>query len=389
MKKYKEIILNRLLDKYEKSKSFAGINVVNQSFAIQLEKEFEEFVDDANIAEIQAINNAASELAEAGFVALKLKKNGLLSSVMLNMNELESIYKFLKRKPKSYINDELSRLLYKYCGKNDILKAYCTNQLKRLENNKNVDHFGGNLTTFENVLKAVSALTEVDRETYQRDFSVRLYGDSKQFEKLRSTVVSILFEYGDFPEKETVLEDLNVVRNPGHVYFKGCGRVTIDGQCLDFSKLPGDIAISSSLLNDIDWILVEGDSVVTIENLTTFNSYKPDGELVIYLGGFHNTVRREFIKKLYADNPDVNYYHYGDIDAGGFNILLHLRRMTGVDFKPFNMDVATLKKYFDFTRKLTDNDRKRLKKLLDSEFNEVISFMLDNDCKLEQEAVEY
>ena len=42
---------------------------------------------------------------------------------------------------------------------------------------------------------------------------------------MRNTVVSILFEYGDFPNKETVLEDVNIVKNPGHVFFKGKGNL--------------------------------------------------------------------------------------------------------------------------------------------------------------------
>ena len=52
------------------------------------------------------------------------------------------------------------------------------------------------------------------------------------------------------------------------------------------------------------------------------------------------------------------------------------------------MDLETIKKYKDFTKKLTDNDRTRLKNLLGGEFDEVINYMLVNDCKLEQEAIE-
>ena len=51
------------------------------------------------------------------------------------------------------------------------------------------------------------------------------------------------------------------------------------------------------------------------------------------------------------------------------------------------MDVAILEKYKDFTKKLTDRDRSRLKNLLGGEFDTVIRYMLENDCKLEQEAI--
>ena len=52
------------------------------------------------------------------------------------------------------------------------------------------------------------------------------------------------------------------------------------------------------------------------------------------------------------------------------------------------MDVATLEKYRAFTKKLTENDRSRLKNLLGGEFDAVVRYMLEHDCKLEQEAIE-
>ena len=41
-----------------------------------------------------------------------------------------------------------------------------------------------------------------------------------------------------------------------------------------------------------------------------------------------------------------------------------------------------------YTKKLTDKDRTRLGNLLDSEFKDTISFMLENNCKLEQETLD-
>ena len=51
------------------------------------------------------------------------------------------------------------------------------------------------------------------------------------------------------------------------------------------------------------------------------------------------------------------------------------------------MDLETLKEYQEYSKKLTDHDRNRLIKLRESQFKEVISYMLENDCKLEQEAI--
>ena len=395
MTNYHDDILHRLIDKYEKSKSFAGTNTVNQSFSLVLSKAYPEYADDSCVAEIRSVETAAEQLAAEGLAELKYRKNGLLEAVTLRTDRLEDAYRALRRKPKKDLQEELRALYEQYAGENQILTAFCRAQLDRLQANKNPEYFRGNLKEFKLILTALKALTHVDLETFERDFSVRVFGDSKQFGKIRSTVVAILYAYGDFPRKETVLEDLNILRNPGHVFLKGNAVLTFnapDGdqssQTLDLSALSGDIAISSIMLKDIARIKVPGKRVVTIENLTAFNAYAPGDELVLYLGGFLNTARQDFIRRLYADEPDAEYYHAGDIDAGGFHILLNLRKKTGVPFRALNMDAETLRENREFTKRLTENDVRRLRKLLGGEFDETVKYMLENDCKLEQEALD-
>lgn len=58
-----------------------------------------------------------------------------------------------------------------------------------------------------------------------------------------------------------------------------------------------DITISSCMLSDIDRIDVTGENVITIENLTSFHTFHDERMFVIYLRGYHNRVRSEFIKK--------------------------------------------------------------------------------------------
>ena len=244
------------------------------------------------------------------------------------------------------------------------------------------------LDKLEQILKVLAEVENVEEEVFIRNFSIRVLGDSKAFEKIKTSVVSILCEYGEYADKDHVLENLNIVNNPGYVYAKGNGRITVAGQEIDFGSLDGDLGLSSALLDNIESVQVYASKVITIENLTTFNSYVDKDAFAIYLGGYHNSIRRKLIRKIHEQNPDKAYFHYGDIDAGGFNILLDLRAKTGISFAPFNMDVATLEKYKDFTKKLTENDKSRLKNLLGGEFDLVVRYMLEHDCKLEQEAIE-
>lgn len=388
MIKYEKQILNFLVDKYEGSKSFIGTNQVNQRFTCKVAQMFPKYKDDSEYELFCAINEAVDNLVAQDFVTAKKMKNGVAQSITLIVEAIEKVYEYLGRTPKSDTVSDLKRLLNLYKDDNIILYSYCNRQLERLVANKSVEFFDDDLDVYESILKVISKITEVKCETFERDFSIQVLGDSKAFEKVRSKVVSLLYEYGDFPDRETLLADLNIIKNPGHVYFKGKGKLTICGQEIDFSHMSGDMAISSEMLKNVDDIIVFGDVVITIENLTTFNAFKCDNSFAIYLGGYHNTSRRNFIKKVYEQNPDKQYLHFGDIDAGGFYILQHLQNKTGIEFVPYCMDMKTLKENLQYTKKLTENDKKRLSALAETEFGETVEFMLENNCKLEQEAMD-
>lgn len=91
---------------------------------------------------------------------------------------------------------------------------------------------------------------------------------------------------------------------------------------------------------------------------------------------------------VYEAIPNAKYYHFGDIDAGGFSILLDLRKKTGIPFVSYHMDLDTLKKYRQYAKELKESDRKRLEKIAEEkEFREVIEFMLEENIKLEQECI--
>ena len=95
--------------------------------------------------------------------------------------------------------------------------------------------------------------------------------------------------------------------------------------------------------------------------------------------------------KIYSDNPHINYYHSGDIDAGGFKILVHLIKKTKIPFKTLNMDSETLLKNIDYAKSLTVNDVNEITSLLENKeykkYSDVLSRMIKLDRKLEQEII--
>ena len=237
MNRFGKEILNYLLDKYESSKSFIGNNQKKQSFSVKPEKIFPSYSDSADYDTYKSITETVSDLEKSDFVKTKRLKNGLITAVILRTENIPEIYSALKRTPKKDINVELAELLNSYIGYNELLDRYCRDQLAKLEDNKTIKQFDGDFDAYKQLLTALSAVMNIEKETYQRDFSAAVLHDSKAFEKIKNKVISILFSYGDFPEKETVLEELNIIRNPGHVYFKGSAEIKIGGQVLDTGKL--------------------------------------------------------------------------------------------------------------------------------------------------------
>ena len=387
MATYEKDILGRLLDAYERSATYRGASKVRQRFSVRPAEVAPAYADDARIEVFRAFNEAAGTLANAGLVTLARKRNGVIERITLCEDALDGAYRACGREPKRGRDAALSALLSSYRGKNDVLDAYIADQLARVAANKPVRN-ADDLQEYESILRVLASVYAVEEETFQRDFSVRTLGDSKAFEAVCGKVRTILLKYGDFSDEDTVFEELNIVRNPGHVYFKGEGRICLDGQWLDFSGLAGDFAISSALLPCVTQIEVLGAAVITIENLTTFNAFHEPGFFAVYLGGYHNSLRRAFIKKLYEQNQNREYFHWGDIDAGGFRILEHLRVKTDVPFIPYRMDAATLLANRAWARPLTARDRTRLEAFLGGEFDEVVRVMLAEGIKLEQEALD-
>ena len=385
---YAKDILSLLMDKFEKSKAFLGQSQINRPPACKIAQQYPDYADDANFEIFARINEGVSQLEALSLIVVKRRPGTeVVERVTLCTQALSKAYAFLGRQPKTQRNLEIRQLLQKYSNANDVLQAFSQDQLLRLDENKEVS-YASDLQTFEQILMVVANIFDIEEETYRRDFSMRVLGDSKSFEKIESKVVNLLYTYGDFPEKDTILTELNIVRNPGHVYCKGDATLTLCGQMIDMSKLHGDLGISSGALRDIEQVNVRASRIVTIENLTTFHAFREPDSFAIYLGGYHNRHRREFILRVFACNKEKSYYHYGDIDAGGFLIWQHLCQKTGIPFQPLHMDVKTLQQYYDHTKPLTENDRTRLQNIHCPTIAAVVTYMLEHNCKLEQEALD-
>lgn len=407
MDKLQRKVLEHLLDSYERSKTFQGENQVNQSFSVNIGKLFPRYRDDAEYDYFCQINEAMEELGNASLVALEYERRGILKKVCLNLEQLEACYSLLGRTPRKQEQQELMKvweeLFPQGGGAGDLpLYRYVAAQRIRMEKNQNIEYYNHDPEEYRDLLLAARAVLENQEEIFVRYFSMQLFHDSKRAEQLAPRLEALLYQYGEFQEKGSVLEECGIVHTPTYVMMKGKGALRLGNESvqeIDLSRLRGDIALSTESVRSLTDVAVSGERIVTVENLTSFHDYPAQDDFVIYLGGFHNKVKRDFLVSLYQQNPQKEYRHFGDIDAGGFYILEHLKRKTGIPFRSLYMDMATLRQYEADQKPLTDNDRKRLQQLWEAmqdqkrrgecleDYGEVIEYMLNKGCKLEQEAV--
>lgn len=87
--------------------------------------------------------------------------------------------------------------------------------------------------------------------------------------------------------------------------------------------------------------------------------------MILYLGGYHNTVRRRLLKSIYDIFPEAEYRHFGDIDAGGFEIYRSGRIRWIRNF----VDIQEVRQTFK------GNDRRRLERIMET--------MKDDECYAE------
>lgn len=194
---------------------------------------------------------------------------------------------------------------------------------------------------------------------------------------------------GRTPKQTTIANEIRDAK--GYAYAKHGFCFKIHNQIVDLDALKADFAFSDEAIDNMEILSVSKRQVVTIENLTTFHYYNNSEAIIIYLGGYHNSIKRKLLHKLRSFDEGLLWLHMGDIDWGGFEIFMHLRNMTGINFVPFNMGIRELIAHEDECSPITENDRRKLELLLQNPdakiFHDTIQFMLKHGYKLEQESL--
>ena len=395
--KYRELILSKLIDRYENSGQSYDSTAKRRAISLLVEKDslFKNYWVSNHYLYRPEIECAVESLAREGFI-VAVYKNDLLQKVTLNIDKVSELYLFLCREPKRDKGlKELSFICVELQKGNiaSVASAFLSKMQTLLEQHEAHEKYFKGLEDLSLMLAIVKAIEGNTEEMLLRNFSKKHFKDSKLLEKYASKILSLFNEfdvtqYASFAE---LCSKHYIIKNAGYAYVKNGLLLKINNQTIDLDALATDFALSDNAIDVMDILQVNASKVYTIENLTTYHYFSDKDAITIYLGGYHNRIKCKFLKKLCGAKSSLQWFHIGDIDWGGFEIFMHLTTSTGIEFQPCLMGIEELERYEAECLPLTQNDRIRLEKLLSDPrakcFHPTIEYMLKKGYKLEQESL--
>ena len=348
-------------------------------------------------------NKSLQHLEQQGLVQLhwvKWEEGNWLKAV--DLLDADALYALLGRMPRNKQEAVLRELLAQQTSRAPWHAAFLDWVRVRLDAHRSIAPLKLNdPANNRDLLLALDGIAALQSPTLERRLSVRLFGDSKRLEALRSAVLTVLRHhdpeaksYGG--EKWALLRAHHLDRVPEYIPLAGplLLKLSSGSTWLDIAPFTPSVALSAAMLRDVTLVECSATTVLTIENASSFSEWvtlRPADVLTFYTGGFASPTVIALLQRIQARRPDLPFYHWGDLDAGGLRILAHLRTHLR-DITPLAMDVATFEQYRRHAKPLTKPDRAALRTLLDlpllSDCVDLIKQLLAADKKLEQEAVE-
>lgn len=393
MNDYYKIILKKLVDSYERREGFLKKKEEIRAIQIQPATLFKEYTDRYNHEAYKNINVAIERLERQGLVFALRDTSGNYTKVKLNVDAIDKAYTQLGRSTVPELFEVMKSGIKVYENHdNELIRAVSKDFMELLNNYKKLPYdLQFNDKRLDDLMRTLCAIVVLSQETYIRNFSTAIFKDSKMFNReMRSLIESVLYDYSDIiVEKERILEAYNLFDNPTYVLIKGEGQIKYKHSIISLADMVGGLAIPNTALEEIIEVTVSSEKIITVENLTTYHDADEKDGMFIYLGGFHSSSKEKFLKLVFSQNQDNGYYHKGDIDVYGFAILENLKHKTGIPFEPLEMDIETLERFYKngLYKELTSKDKEAMGREKLKKYMPIFKFMLDHNCKVEQESI--
>jgi len=397
------MILNLLLDRYERSKHYQEPGGSARSIFLRYDREtLPDYWDEHHWQRRTELNQATRLLETEGLVRVRSSRYSPdeVERVDLALDQVDAAYRRAKRAPRRQLEQSLASVARTWSKRwpADWRQAFAgavesaVAEYGKLPAGLKPDEHG----LLEDLCRTLDALgpTGLTPELPRRLFSQRVLGDSKRFEVIQSRFVRVLREFwpGSLPEADReILAEVGILENPQQVLLAG---PVVLGD-LSVASVGDAVGLPASFVDRCEVTRLDADSVITVENLTSFHqvvgAHLPR-TVVVYLGGYHNRIRRQLLLKL-ARASALEFWHWGDIDLGGFRIFVHLQERTGLPLRPLLMDRATYLEHYARGMDCTPSYLRELEGLLSqaafAPFHETIREMLVRKKRVEQESVSF
>lgn len=407
---YERQILSNLINWYENSPSYYRSQVPSRRRIMRLydngETDFPAYDIENHIVR-EDINQAVLNMAKNGFIEYNWmigQQNHILSKLWLKFSALSQVYKYLRRQPKNEAVDSILSQLKELRDKTneDWALRWLDDRIAEISRKRSIGKdLPSDKDDINDLLKSIEFLCiREEIETLERVYSIRCFGDSKRFErsvKKRLARILKIYHIKDDCTDEEALRSVGLVRYPELFEFAGALSITFPTGKLDFSCLASGGTLN---IDDINQGVISIDEciqrVLSIENRANYIEYvrkcRGKNELVLFHGGQFSPAKRVFLDRIVSSMPsECDFYHWGDIDYGGFIMLARLRREIFPGIKQWRMDEHEIIRFEEFSVGYPEAYGKRLASLLEiPELNDCtpcIEFMLMLRKRLEQESM--
>ena len=380
--------------------------------------------NNADISVKQEIHEAVDKLLDLGMVTADyLKFSTDIEKICLCEDKAEEIYRYLEEEygdiPQGRLRQQAESLLEKYGqgGDSSGIRG-CTGENSERSDETSGAEAGSLVAPYicdvrlmlekpgycpdpERIganLKMLRFMEGNREKLYVKEASMLVYGDSKWFEEHNyDEICSIARQALGMPQEEderndAVLARFGIYPTEQEIFIKGDWILEWKDHVIRTAGMKGGIAVLSGDIQDLVKIRVRSPRLMTVENKTSYQRMQPEGTALVYLGGFAVRYQVRFLENVLQDNPELECLHFGDIDVGGFLIHRHLCHAVGARFNLYRMGIRELEdpRFQLCRKKLTENDRSRMKGLMEEEeYREVLAYMDEHDVKLEQEIISY
>lgn len=412
-KEWKEQLLSKLLDQYEKSVTYVGENKVKQVFSVKPSDIFKgynkDFLPPEQLFQEKEFERLIRQMESEGLIHVVPPNTGILRQICAVPERWEDYYACLNRTEKNILKKRLEEVYHRFC-QCDLLEAYGKEKLQTLKNSrarkldeKKVEKEITEAEAIWNLVQFLKENQEKQRTTLEREMSEAVLHDSKQWEKIyRKKVCGILEHTGRYDEplaeleeererQTALLEEFYIYSNPAYIYLKGDARICLeDGRELRiYHDLP--MSIPFETFQKAKSIQIRDTALMTVENLTSFHRLEREHIFYLFLSGYHTRTKQALLQRIARENPGLSWHHFGDLDPDGLAIAGHLIRKTGLPFQLCAMGVQELQRFQTYAKPLEAPDRAKAEAMIKqgSSYAGILQYMLEHNCKLEQEIISW